>query len=401
MANSIQTSTTDTATATKHPSAKRRKLTTDQHQNHQEQPLIPGLTDHVAQLSLSLVHPSTLYSVCHSWRRLIYSLSFPPFLSLYAVLSSTNINHRLSNNNPIQSFNFDPISSKWDSLPPPPPDPPLHLLLRHPCFISRDLPIQSISACGRLILIAATSHNFSPALSRPLVFNPHSGVWGFGPPLTTPRRWCAAGSAKDTVYVASGIGFQFNTDLSKSVEKWDLQSKNVGISTIANKTITWKWEKVKGLKDGRFCRDAIDAVGWRGKLCMVNMKGDAPKEGLVYDTEKDAWENMPEGMLAGWRGPVASMDEETMFVVDEARGVLRKYDPEKDYWEHMMESERLVGAQKIAAGGGRVCVIRGCSTEIVVLDVAALPVKLWVVKTPPGFEALAIHILPRMSRPDF
>jgi hypothetical protein len=201
--------------------------------------------------------------------------------------------------------------------------------------------------------------------------------------------------------VASGIGSQFNTDVSKSVEKWDLQSKNVGISTIANKTITWKWEKVKGLKDGRFCRDAIDAVGWRGKLCMVNMKGDAPKEGLVYDTEKDAWENMPEGMLAGWRGPVASMDEETMFVVDEARGVLRKYDPEKDYWEHMMESERLVGAQKIAAGGGRVCVIRGCSTEIVVLDVAALPVKLWVVKTPPGFEALAIHILPRMSRPDF
>ncbi|KAG6792643.1 hypothetical protein POTOM_001795 [Populus tomentosa] len=134
---------------------------------------------------------------------------------------------------------------------------------------------------------------------------------------------------------------------------------------------------------------------------MVNMKGDAPKEGLVYDTEKDAWENMPEGMLAGWRGPVASMDEETMFMVDEARGVLRKYDPEEDYWEHMMESERLVGAQKIAAGSGRVCVIRGCRTEIVVLDVAALPVKLWVVKTPLGFEALAIHILPRMSRPDF
>lgn len=165
--------------------------------------------------------------------------------------------------------------------------------------------------------------------------------------------------------MASGIGSQFNTDVSKSVEKWDLQSEKVGISTIANKTITWKWEKVKELKDGRFCRDAIDAVGWRGKLCMVNMKGDAPKEGLVYDTEKDAWENMPEGMLAGWRGPVASMEEETMFVVDEARGVLRKYDPEEDYWEHMMESERLVGAQKIAAGGGRVVLF------------AAVELRLW------------------------
>ncbi|KAJ6777898.1 F-BOX/KELCH-REPEAT PROTEIN SKIP25 [Salix koriyanagi] len=400
MAASIQTSTTDTAATTKHPS-KRRKLTTDQHQNHQEQPLIPGLPDHVAQICLSHVHPSTLYTVCHPWRRLIYSLSFPPFLSLYAVLSSTSTNHHLSNTNPIQSFSFDPISSKWDPLPLPPPDPPLHLLIRHPCFISRHLPIQSISVSGRLILIAATSHNFSPALSHPLVFNPLSGVWGYGPPLTTPRRWCAAGAAHDTVYVASGIGSQFNTGVARSAEKWDLESKNVGISTIANKTITWKWKRVKELKDGRFCRDAIDAVGWRGKLCMVNMKGDAPKEGISYDTKKDAWENMPEGMLAGWRGPVASMDEETMYVVDEAKGVLRKYDPEKDYWEHMMESERLVGAQKIAAGGGRVCAICGCSTEIVVLDVAALPVKLWVVKTPPGLEALAIHILPRMTRPDF
>ncbi|CAK7331736.1 unnamed protein product [Dovyalis caffra] len=224
------------------------------------------------------------------------------------------------------------------------------------------------------------------------------GLW---PPLSTPRRWCAAGSADDTIYLASGIGSHFNTDVAKSVEKWDLQNKNVMISTIANNTIPWKWEKVKGLKDGRFSRDAIDAVGWRGKLCMVNMKGDAAKEGIVYDTNKNIWEEMPEGMVAGWRGPVAALDEEVMYVVDEAKGVLRKYDPERDYWEHIMESERLIGAQRTVAGGGRVCVICGSRTEIVVLDVMALPVRLSVVETPRGFEALAIHILPRMSRPDF
>jgi hypothetical protein len=105
-------------------------------------------------------------------------------------------------------------------------------------------------------------------------------------------------------------------------------------------------------------------------------------------------------MVAGWRGPVAAMDEEVMYVVDEAKGVLRKYDPERDCWERIMESERLIGAQQIAAGGGRVCVICGGSTELVVLDVVALPVRLWVVETPPGFEAFRIHILPRISRPD-
>jgi hypothetical protein len=200
--------------------------------------------------------------------------------------------------------------------------------------------------------------------------------------------------------VASGIGSQYNTDVAKSLEKWDLQNQKAMISNIRNETTTWKWVKVKELKNGRFSRDAIDAVGWRGKLCMVNMKGDAAKEGIVYDTEKDTWEDMPQGMVAGWRGPVAAMDEEVMYVVDEAKGVLRKYDPERDCWERIMESERLIGAQQIAAGGGRVCVICGGSTELVVLDVVALPVRLWVVETPPGFEAFRIHILPRISRPD-
>jgi hypothetical protein len=87
--------------------------------------------------------------------------------------------------------------------------------------------------------------------------------------------------------VASGIGSQYNTDVAKSLEKWDLQNQKAMISNIPSKTTTWKWVKVKELKNGRFSRDAIDAVGWRGKLCMVNMKGDAAKEGIVYDTEKD------------------------------------------------------------------------------------------------------------------
>ncbi|CAK7331738.1 unnamed protein product [Dovyalis caffra] len=63
MANSIQTSTTDTTN--KNPT-KRRKLIPDQnhhHQHHREQPVIPGLPDHISQLCLSLVHPLTLHSV--------------------------------------------------------------------------------------------------------------------------------------------------------------------------------------------------------------------------------------------------------------------------------------------------------------------------------------------------
>lgn len=159
----------------------------------------------------------------------------------------------------------------------------------------------------------------------------------------------------------------------------------------------WEWEKLSGLRDARFSRDAVDAVGWRGKLCMVNVKGDAAKHGVVYDAGKDVWEHMPDGMIAGWRGPVTAMDEEEMFVVDEREGALRKYDQRTDCWEEIMESERLVGAEQIVAGGGRVCVVCAGGGGIVVIDVAASPAKLWIVDLPVGLEAVAIHVLPRMT----
>ncbi|GKV10541.1 hypothetical protein SLEP1_g21889 [Rubroshorea leprosula] len=337
--------------------AKRLKIT----DSHRHPPLIHGLPDHIAQLCLSHVHPSLLYSVCHSWRRVLYSPSFPPFFSLYALFSTDQC---LANS--IHFFSFDPFSSKWDPLPPPPPDPPLRLLHRHPSFLSRNLPIQSISVSGHLVLLAASTHDFFPALSCPLIFSPISRSWTFGPRLATPRRWCAAGASRGVVYVASGIGSHFSNDVARSMEKWDsnLQPNKI---CYENHRPKWRWEKMRGLKDGKFSRDAIDAIGWRGKLCMVNVKGDAAKEGLVYDVEKDLWEEMPEGMLMGWRGPVAAMDEEVMYVVDEKKGVVRKYDAKTDSWEDVMESGRLKGAQQIAAGGGRVCIVCG-DGEIVVVN---------------------------------
>ena len=154
------------------------------------------------------------------------------------------------------------------------------------------------------------------------------------------------------------------------------------------------------LKDGKFCREDIDAVGMNNKLLMVNVKGDAAKEGVVYNVLTDSWQDMPEGMLGGWKGPAAAMEEEILYADDESRGVLRKYDEERDAWEEVVEDERLRGAEGMAAGGGRVCVVCRGGGGILVVDVVASPPRLWMVDTPAGFEAVAVHILPRMSRPD-
>ncbi|KAB1216425.1 F-box/kelch-repeat protein SKIP25 [Morella rubra] len=112
----------------------------------------------------------------------------------------------------------------------------------------------------------------------------------------------------------------------------------------------WLWERKSRFRDSRLSREAIDAVVWKGKLFMVNVRGGAAKEGAMYDVEKDAWEEMPECMLAGWRGPVATMDEDVMYALDEVKSALRKYDAKRDSWEEIMESERLRGAQQMTAG---------------------------------------------------
>lgn len=405
-------STSPSSTATNITTTKRRK-------HHQQQlsqiycfkneSLLPGLPDHVAQICLSLVQPSILYSVCKSWRRLIYSSSFPPFLSIYTLLLSTQTTPPADPSNSIKFSCFDPISAKWHALPPPLlPDPPLRLLLHHPSFLSRRLPVQSVTVSGYLVLLAATADHFLPALTRPLIFNPLSRNWTYGPPLAAPRRWCAAGALRGVVYVASGIGSHYNPEVARSVEKWDLGDDNNhrdnddnGKRKRGREITKWKWEKIEGLRDSKFSRDAIDAIGWNGKLCMVNVKGDAAKEGVVYNLKEDAWEDMPVGMLAGWRGPAAAMDEETIYVVDESKGALRKYDPEKDTWVEILENAALKGAQYVAAAVGRVCVVCATGENILVVDVMVAPPRFWVVDTPVETQALSIHILPRTSQPMF
>ncbi|PHU08639.1 hypothetical protein BC332_20499 [Capsicum chinense] len=386
--------------------AKRHKIL--QHDHDDQQSLIPGIPDHIAQEFLNSVHPFTLFSVCHSWRKLIHSPSFLPYLCLYSLLlptkSSKDVSKTLATfTNSVEFACFDPISSKWMFLPPPPPppppDPPLRLLVKHPSFISRNMPIQTVSVSGKLVLLAATADHFLPAFPRPLIFSPRMKSWIYGPSLANPRRWCAAGVSGSMVYVASGVGSHYNPEVARDSNYTCVCCANNNNNQKEGKS-GWKWEEMSGLKDGKFSREAIEAIGWRGKLCMVNVKGDAAKQGIIYNVGSDTWQEMPEGMLAGWRGPAAAMEEETLYTVDESKGALRRYDEERDIWVEVIEHEMLKGAEYVAAAGGRVCIVGRGGSGIVVVDVVAEPPRSVVVETPVGFQVLNIHILPRMSQLD-
>ncbi|GJW23842.1 F-box/kelch-repeat protein SKIP25 [Tanacetum coccineum] len=353
-------------------------------ENHHPQ-LLPGLPDHIALLCLNLVPPSKLYSVCRSWRRLIYTRDFPSFLSIYTLSSDQNSTLQLSS--------FDPISSTWSVVTPTPPDLQ-RVCLRHPSFIARNLPVQSASVAGKLVLLAGSSSDLTPAISKPLIFNPVTKSWSSGPEMKNPRRWCVAGSSRAAVVCASGIGSHYSQTVARSVDKWVLPETNLYDQKSEN--TNGVWIKMKSLKDVKFSREAIDAVGVNGKLYMVNAK-----EGAVYDVNMDTWTDMPAEMLAGWRGPVAAMDEKVIFMVDELKGVLRKFDDVMKVWVDVLEDERLIKAEHIAAAGGRVCVVRDGGGGILVVDVSVSMPRVWIVDTPAGNQVLRVHILPRMCLAQF
>ncbi|KAL5199916.1 hypothetical protein ABZP36_021119 [Zizania latifolia] len=366
----------------------------------QQQPLLPGLPDHLAQLCLSPLPPCLLHAVCRPWRRLMYSPSFPPFLSLYALLDDADATAGVS------FAAYDPVAGRWDALPPPPmPSPPP--MLWHPSFLARRLPLQSVAAAGRLVLVSGSTQSLHPALSRPLVFNPAAPTprWVLGPQIPlAPRRWCAAGAAHGRVFVAGGVGAVYDPAVARSGAAWDPVAPSAA------------WEPIPPLRDGRFSRDAAEAVCSGGKVCMVNLRSRGAKEGAVFDLLAGRWEDMPPGMLAGWKGPAAASppdNGETIYVVDEERGALTAYDWGPDRWRTVAESERLKGAAGMAVGGGKACVVAGGGANVVIVDVtppkaaarresspAPPPPRMWEVAAPAGKRVVALHVLPRMTRPE-
>jgi len=373
-----------------------RRQQPERHQRpQQQQPLLPGLPDHLAQLCLAPLPPRLLRAVCRPWRRLLYSPSFPPFLSLYAVLDD-------GADGGVSFAAYDAVAGRWDELPAPPmPSPPPRLW--HPSFLSRRLPLQSVAAAGRLVLVAGSTQSLSPALPRPVVFDPSAPTprWQLGPRFPfAPRRWCAAGCARGRVLVAGGVGAGYDATDARSGAVWDPASPAAA------------WEPLPPMRDCRFSRDAAEAVCSGGKVCMVSLRSRGAKEGAVFDLAARRWEDMPLGMLAGWKGSAAAASAggaETIFVVDEERGALIAYDWGGDRWRTVAESERLKGAAEMAAGGGRVCVAAEDGAKVIVVDVttpkppwraggpAAAP-RMWEVASPAGKRVVALHVLPRMTR---
>lgn len=369
------------------------------------QPLLPGLPDHLAQLCLSPLPPRLLHAVCRPWRRLMYTPSFPPFLSLYALLDDADADAGVS------FAAYDPLAGRWDALPSPPmPSPPP--MLWHPSFLARRLPLQSVAAAGRLVLVSGSTQSLHPALSRPLVFDtstqPHPRHVGSSARGSRyPRTTCARPARARPRVRRRGVGAGYDPAVARSGATWDPRPRRPAAA----------WEPIRRCATGG---SAAEAVCSGGKVCMVNLRTPGAKEGAVFDLRAGRWEDMPPGMLAGWKGPAAASppdDGETIYVVDEERGALTAYDWGADRWRTVAESDRLKGAAEMTVAGGKACVVALGGGKVLIVDVTPPPPpppaarreswaapppppRMWEVAAPGGKRVVSLHVLPRMTRPE-
>jgi len=129
------------------------------------------------------------------------------------------------------------------------------------------------------------------------------------------------------VFVASGSGKDWDRDLSKSVEVYDLDKDS--------------WQALENLSSSKFSGEAMHAVTVGDKLCFVSGRGVFAKEGAVYDIAKGSWTEMPPGLKRGWKESCVAVDGRMYMLEAGSMGRLKVYVPETDEWEVALVDSRL------------------------------------------------------------
>ncbi|KAJ7522048.1 hypothetical protein O6H91_19G081000 [Diphasiastrum complanatum] len=364
--------------------------------------LLPGLPDHIATLCLGRVPLQTLIGVCKGWRKLLYESRY--FQALRLSLGQANCSypyvlvHRKDGK--FSWFAFDPLLSSWHPLPPMPEE--VEFQLSSPGLIGVKHSVQCVSTRTKLIVVAGSKIKkvgpservrLEPALDSPLVFDTKKCKWMRGRPFTVPRRWCACGMVNDKLYLASGCGTEWNSDISRSAEMYDLERE--------------LWRPINRLASSKFSGEAISAVNLGGKLYMVSGRGVFARVGVIFCPELGQWTEMPCGLRDGWTGQCAA-SQGRLYMLDFC-GRLKVYDPVQDRWIVILKDEKLRNFQEMVGAGGKLCghVVKMGSGEgaepvslLRILDVSSDEFKFFDVEMPEeGDQIVAMQVLERLPIP--
>lgn len=311
--------------------------------------IMEGLPDHLALECLARVPLSSMRGVCKEWQRVIYE---PHFQYLRALNGASQLDwvYTLvqSADNTFKWRAFDPYSSRWHDLPAPPH--PMEFQVFNPDCIGVSYSVQCASTATKLVMVSALKARkdghprmtLEPALEHPYIFDTRTCTWKQGSPLSVPRKWCVCGMSGQSLYVASGSGKEWDRELSKSVEAYNL--------------VEDKWENRRGLSTSKFSGEAMSAVTSNGKLHFVSGRGVFSKDGVVYDVATDCWSEMAPGLKRGWTGPAVAVNGK-FYLLETPAGKLKVYCGEEDEWKTIMVDAKLRNLEVFVGSNGKIVAI--------------------------------------------
>ncbi|KAJ8464207.1 hypothetical protein OPV22_026759 [Ensete ventricosum] len=253
---------------------------------------------------------------------------------------------------------LDPLSGRWQRLPPMPNPQNFRLwprVLMDPSTkfadtvrgwlgttgTSINMPFYGCgvgTVDGCLYVLGGLSSS-SSAIKSVWRYDPCANSWQESSPMTTGRAFCKTSVLDDKLYVVGGVtrGDKGLTSL-RSAEVYDPR--------------TGLWAPVPSMLFSKFTRPvAAGATTYKGRLCVPQNLYCYPfyvdVGGEMYDPKSDTWVDMPAGMGKGWPGKQAEASlsigsnlstvlNGELYALDPCGAQIKVYDEEDDAWKAVM-----------------------------------------------------------------
>lgn len=297
-----------------------RSIISSNSNSSNNEPLIPGLPDDVAELCLLHVpypYQALVRSVSASWNKAItdpgfllskkfLSLSLP-FLFVFAFKKSTAT---------IQWQALDPRSGRWFVLPTMP-------LRDNEAFSGPAFACASLPRHGKLVVMGGMRSDTDRPMQSTMVYRTSTNQWSESAPMLTPRSFFEAGAIGGEIVAVGGSGAA--GEGITAVEKYD--------------HVTDTWTAAADLP-AALARYSSAVVG--GKLYVTEgwtWPFMFSPRGAIYDPDSDTWRQMKPGMREGWTGVSVVLGDRLFVISEHGDCPMKVYDPDEDTW-------RYVGGEK-------------------------------------------------------
>ncbi|KAL7137699.1 hypothetical protein ABFS83_10G110600 [Erythranthe nasuta] len=317
--------------------------------NRSQSPLLPGLPDDLAiacLIRVPRIEHFKLRLVCKRWYRLLAGNFFYSLRKNIGIAEEWIYIMKRDRDGKLSWHAYDPMHHLWQPLPPLPRE------------YSEALDFGSAVLSGCHLYLFGGKDPIKGSMRRVVFYSARTNKWHRAPDMLRRRHFFGCCVINNCLYVAGGENEGTHRSL-KSAEVYD-PNKN-------------RWSFISDMKTAMV---PYIGVVYQGKWFLKGIGSHRQVLSEVYEPETDRWNNVYDGMVAGWRHPCATIDG-NLYGLDCKDGCkLRIYDETSGSWTRHLESKimhlgnsKAFEAAAVLPLNGKLCIIRN-NMSISLVDVS-------------------------------